>query len=154
MRQARTKNALMDPMRNPIMRVIYWILFAVFSNFWNRDAPEPSEWYEPDWPEWMRWVGWWLRNPNQDFRAYIIGVTDKDYEVIQWGESQGNFKWGGWHCHHLKYRTRFRFNLRLPFISYQSNADNNGMVTQFYVGWMEIGRFGYKLRKHNPLSER
>src|SRR3954453_1990367 len=42
---------------------------------------DQAEWYHQDWPEWRRSLGWALRNPLQNFRAFIIGVQDRNYEV-------------------------------------------------------------------------
>ena len=42
---------------------------------------DQAEWYHQDWPEWRRSLGWALRNPLQNFRAFVIGVQDRNYEV-------------------------------------------------------------------------
>ena len=33
---------------------------------------DQAEWYHQNWPEWRRSLGWALRNPLQNFRAFII----------------------------------------------------------------------------------
>src|SRR4051812_48504484 len=42
---------------------------------------DQAEWYHQDWPEWRRSLVWELRNPLQNFRAFVIGVQDRNYEV-------------------------------------------------------------------------
>jgi hypothetical protein len=41
-----------------------------------------ADWYHPEWPYWRRWLYWnGFRNPLQNFRAYVVGVSDKNYSV-------------------------------------------------------------------------
>jgi hypothetical protein len=41
-----------------------------------------ADWYHPEWPYWRRGLYWNVfRNPLQNFRAYVAGVSDKNYWV-------------------------------------------------------------------------
>jgi hypothetical protein len=40
-----------------------------------------ADWYKSDLPQWQRAVLWNLRNPLQNFRAFVAGVADKNYTV-------------------------------------------------------------------------
>jgi hypothetical protein len=40
-----------------------------------------SPWYVPGSPQWLRIIAWNLRNPFQNFRAFVIGVQDRNYMV-------------------------------------------------------------------------
>src|SRR6266550_3998029 len=42
---------------------------------------DQASWYHPDWPEWRRKLMWEFRNPLQNFRAFVVGVQDKNYTV-------------------------------------------------------------------------
>jgi hypothetical protein len=33
-----------------------------------------ADWYHPGWTQWRRKLMWNLRNPLQNFRAYVLGV--------------------------------------------------------------------------------
>jgi hypothetical protein len=42
-----------------------------------------APWYKPDYPWLIRYLFWnFLRNPMMNFRNYVIGVGDRNYEVI------------------------------------------------------------------------
>ena len=51
--------------------------------FGNEDEEQLPDWYQPIWPFWRRRLYWYyFRNPLQNFRAYVLGVNDRNYEVI------------------------------------------------------------------------
>jgi hypothetical protein len=43
---------------------------------------DEAPWYRPAWPYWRRWLYWSLRNPLQNLRAFVLGVSDKNYNII------------------------------------------------------------------------
>ena len=48
--------------------------------FMNDDEQtiDQADWYHPEWPYWRRWLYWNVfRNPLQNFRAYVVGASDK-----------------------------------------------------------------------------
>ena len=52
--------------------------------FMNDDEQtvDQADWYHPEWPYWRRWLYWNVfRNPLQNFRAYVVGASDKNYWV-------------------------------------------------------------------------
>src|SRR5262245_40015028 len=52
--------------------------------FGNDDEQQVADaaWYRPEWPQWRRELYWnYFRNPLQNFRAYVIGVQDRNYTV-------------------------------------------------------------------------
>lgn len=104
---------------------------------------DQAPWFQPTWPHWLRSLVWnTVRNPLQNFRAYVIGVQDKDYQVtgkapvmtVQRNDltpPETGWQWcklsGG--------------DLRLPrwFVSY------SGSSVLWYVGWQPSGFFGIKI---------
>jgi hypothetical protein len=64
-------------------KVSLWLKFNPIWWFFN-DAEQNlahAEWYNSDLPQWQRAVLWNLRNPLQNFRAFVAGVADKNYTV-------------------------------------------------------------------------
>jgi hypothetical protein len=104
---------------------------------------EDAPWYQPEWPNWLRQVVWNIRNPLQNFRAYVIGVSDRNYEVagrapvmtVQRNDlvpPERGFQW----C-------VIRLGLlRLPFVSY------SGKRVVWYVGHQPSGFWGVKFNLH------
>ena len=65
------------------VKVSLWLKFNPIWWFFN-DAEQNlahAEWYNSDLPQWQRAVLWNLRNPLQNFRAFVAGVADKNYTV-------------------------------------------------------------------------
>ena len=105
---------------------------------------EDAPWYQPEWPNWLRQIVWNVRNPLQNLRAYVIGVSDRNYEVV--GRApvmtvqrndlippERGYQW----C-------VIRLGLlRLPFISY------SGAHVVWYAGWQPSGFFGLKFNLHS-----
>jgi hypothetical protein len=49
----------------------------------SEQTVDQANWYHPEWPQWRRRFTWSvIRNPLQNFRAYVIGVQDRNYKVI------------------------------------------------------------------------
>lgn len=108
-------------------------------------GPDPTVdgWEGPTWPEWKRKLYWGFRNPLQNFRAFVIGVQDKEHEtrvisgnpdptVIQ----RDDVGETGWQITTLKLKDS---GIVLPFVSYSGS-----WVFQF--GWQpSSGFFGLKL---------
>ena len=107
---------------------------------------DQAEWYHQDWPEWRRSLGWALRNPLQNFRAFIIGVQDRNYEVevvhgnpdpqVVQRNDVGEY---GYQVIKLK----FKCGVQLPFVSY------SGKRVVWYAGWQPSGFFGLKFNLHS-----
>jgi len=52
--------------------------------FMNDDEQtvDQADWYHPERPYWRGWLYWNVfRNPLQNFRAYVVGASDKNYWV-------------------------------------------------------------------------
>jgi hypothetical protein len=47
----------------------------------DEQTVQEADWYLPSRPEWYRELMWGLRNPLQNFRAYVLGVQDRNYRV-------------------------------------------------------------------------
>jgi hypothetical protein len=65
------------------VKVSLWLKFNPIWWFFN-DAEQnlaQAEWYNSDLPQWQRALLWHLRNPLQNFRAFVAGVADKNYTV-------------------------------------------------------------------------
>jgi hypothetical protein len=108
----------------------------------TEQAVEQATWYHPEWPEWRRRAMWNLRNPLQNFRAYVIGVQDRNYTVdVVKGNPDPNVVQRddvgelGWQVSTLK----FDSGLKLPWVSYSGEH----IVWQF--GWQPSGFVGVKL---------
>lgn len=95
--------------------------------------------YHPEWPHWRRWLIWNVfRNPLQNFRAYVVGVQDRNYTVVGRSPvltaqrndlSPPEF---GWQWCVIK------LAVPLPFVSY------SGRRVVWYAGWQACGFFGVK----------
>ena len=53
-------------------------LSIMFNLLWwlgndTEQTVDQAEWYHQDWPEWRRSLGRALRNPLQNFRAFVMG---------------------------------------------------------------------------------
>jgi hypothetical protein len=101
---------------------------------------DQAPWFQPNWPEWQRRLIWnTLRNPLQNFRAYVVGVQDRNYTVV--GKApvttvQRNDlspPEQGWQWCIIK------LPLPRPFVSY------SGSWIAWYAGWQPSGFFGFKL---------
>jgi hypothetical protein len=105
-----------------------------------------APWYRPAWPYWRRWLYWSLRNPLQNLRAFVLGVSDKNYDIL--GRApvmcvQRNdllppeigFQWCVLHGGDLRVR---RF-----FVSY------SGKRVVWYFGHQPTGFFGCKFNLHS-----
>jgi hypothetical protein len=52
------------------------------NDFEQQVTDADAQWYHPEWPEWRRKLYWdYFRNPLQNYRAFVIGVMDKNYTV-------------------------------------------------------------------------
>jgi hypothetical protein len=116
--------------------------------FGNEDEEQLPDWYQPIWPFWRRRLYWYyFRNPLQNFRAYVLGVNDRNYEVIgrppvmtvQRNDLRPDER--GWQWSVIKLSA-----LRLPFISY------SGKKVVWYIGWQPSGFFGAKFNLHSKES--
>jgi hypothetical protein len=114
--------------------------------FMNDDEQrvEDAPWYRPEWPGWFRFVVWnLLRNPLQNFRAYVVGVSDRNYVVrgrapvmtVQRNDLVPPEYGYQWCVIELRW-------LRLPFVSY------SGRHVVWYAGWQPSGFFGCKFNLH------
>ena len=89
-----------------------------------------------------------FRNPLQNFRAYVVGVNDRNYQVV--GRTpvmtvQRNDLRPvetGWQWSVIKLGA-----LRLPFVSY------SGEKVVWYLGWQPSGFFGTKFNLHQDRPE-
>jgi hypothetical protein len=115
---------------------IWWFGNAVEQNV------DQAQWYMPTSPEWIRKIAWGIRNPLQNFRAFVIGVQDRNYTVsgkapvltVQRDDLQPPET--GWqYC-------RIKLAISLPFVSYCSSH------FVFYVDWQPSGFFGVKINLH------
>jgi hypothetical protein len=102
--------------------------------FWlgNIDDPVPPHWYRPE--NRFRQELWDLRNPLHNFFFYVIGIADREFEIVgrvpgEVFNPEGGWNWtvcrAGW--------------VNLPFISYKRGH------FYFYIGWRNRGNFGAKL---------
>ena len=105
-----------------------------------------ADWYHRDWPEWRRSLGWALRNPLQNFRAFVIGVQDRNYEVeVVYGNfdpqvvQRNDVGEYGYQVIKLK----FKCGVQLPFVSY------SGKRVVWYAGWQPSRFFGLKFNLHS-----
>jgi len=97
--------------------------------------------FYPTYPHWLRWVLWNIRNPIQNFRAFVIGVQDKNYTVtgkvpvltVQRDDLVPPEK-GFQYCY------LHGGDLWFPrgFVSY------SGTYIDWYFGWQPTGFFGLK----------
>lgn len=109
--------------------------------FMNDDnqTVDQADWYHPEWPRWRRWLVWNVfRNPMQNFRAFVIGVQDRNYTVtgrapvltVQRNDlepPETGFQWCVcW------------MRLPRPFVSY------SGKHVVWYLGTQPNGFFGMK----------
>lgn len=101
--------------------------------FWfgNLDDPVPPDWYRSE--NRMRKVLWNFRNPLHNFFFYVIGIADKEFEIVGRVPGRISNPEGGWNWTVCKYKW-----LRLPFVSYKRGGFN------FYLGWRNRGNFGMK----------
>jgi hypothetical protein len=102
--------------------------------FWfgNMDDPVPPDWYRPK--NRMRNTLWKFRNPLHNFFFYVVGIADKEFEIVgRFPGKIGNPN-GGWNWTVCRYKW-----LRLPMISYKGERFN------FYLGWRNHGNLGAKL---------
>ena len=113
--------------------------------FGDEDEEQLPDWYRPFWRRRLYW--YYFRNPLQNFRAYVLGVNDRNYEVIgrppvmtvQRNDLRPDER--GWQWSVIKLSA-----LRLPFISY------SGKKVVWYIGWQPSGFFGAKFNLHSKES--
>lgn len=100
---------------------------------------DQAKWFMSGKPEWLRWLCWQVRNPLQNFRAFVAGVQDRNYTVIgrapvltvQRNDLPPPINEGfQWCVIHLA--------IPLPFVSY------SGSTFVWYFGWQPTGFFGVK----------
>lgn len=112
--------------------------------FGNDDEQNLSEapWYMPNSPQWLRNVGWQLRNPLQNFRAYVVGVQDRNYTVVGKApvltvqrDDLVPPETGWQYCF-------LQLPIPLPFICFA------GKHVVWYAGWQPSGFFGFKFNIH------
>jgi hypothetical protein len=122
--------------RNPI----HW--------FGNTEEQQLPDWYRPAWSQWRRRLYWYyLRNPLQNFRCYVLGVQDRNYTVtgrapvptVQRDDLVPPER--GWQWCVLNGGT---LRLPLPFVSYC------GRHVTWYRGWQPTGFAGAKFVVHKP----
>src|SRR3954452_12911567 len=58
------------------MNPVWWFLNSA------EQTVDEAPWYLPNLPYWQRWLYWGIRNPLQNFRAFVLGVSDTNYSVI------------------------------------------------------------------------
>jgi len=134
--------------------------------FGNIDMPEPPGWYRPKSSRRERLLGWFRRNNLHNFTWYVVGIADKEREVIAkdpyqvfvdglnysytktsvgpmdftWVPAVALFGYG----HKVAGALLLAFAalwalLPYPFISYR------GAGVKFYLGWRpDSGAFGFK----------
>lgn len=107
---------------------------------------DQAPWYMPGAPEWLRVICWNARNPLQNFRAYVVGVQDRNYSVqVVTGNPDPNVVQRndvgekGFQVAKLK----FSNGVTLPWVSY------SGKRVTWYAGWQPSGFFGVKFNVHS-----
>ena len=58
------------------MNPMWWFMNS------TEQTVDEAPWYRPAWPYWRRWLCWSLRNPLQNLRAFVLGVSDRNYNII------------------------------------------------------------------------
>ena len=109
--------------------------------FGNDDEQQLPDWYHPEWePDRRRFYWYYLRNPLQNFRCYVIGVQDRNYTVTGRApvltvqrDDIGEIGWQWCFLH------RGELSFPLPFISY------SGRRVVFQLGWQPSGFATFKL---------
>lgn len=64
------------------VRVPASVRLNIFGNSAEPASAPKQAWFEPGQDEWKREVSWAFRNPMENFKRYVIGVCDQNYEVI------------------------------------------------------------------------
>jgi hypothetical protein len=123
------------PLWKKLTGIVWW--------WWMNDSEQTVDQapdYHPEWPYWRRWLIWNVfRNPLQNFRAFVIGVQDRNYTVdgkapvltVQRSDlvpPQTGWQW----C-------ILQTAIPRGFISY------SGTRVVWYAGWQPSGFFGFKL---------
>lgn len=109
--------------------------------FGNDDEEQLPDWYQPGWSLSRREFYWtYLRNPLQNMRCYVLGVSDRNYTVsgslaTVWTVQRNDLE----PPEEGFQRSVIRLGvLRLPFVSY------SGKWIVWYAGWQPTGIFGVK----------
>ena len=102
--------------------------------FWfgNMDDPVPPNRYRPS--NRFRKFLWSCRNPLHNFFFYVVGIADKEFEIVGRVPGRISNPDGGWNWTVCKYK-----RLRLPLVAYKQGGFN------FYLGWRNHGNLGMKL---------
>lgn len=124
-------------------------LTGMFWWWWMNDdnqTVDQATWYHREWPQWRRWLVWNVfRNPLQNFRAFVVGVQDRNYTVIGKYPVQCVQRDDlippetGWQYCLIKTA------VPLPFVSY------SGKRILWYAGWQPSGFFGFKINFHQSV---
>ena len=133
-RRATITGRRRGPLRKK-MNPVWWFMNS------SEQTVDVSPWYRPALPYWQRWLYWSIRNPLQNLRAFVLGVSDKNYSVIGRAPMmcvqrndllppETGFQWCMLHAG----------DLRLPrvFVSY------SGERVIWYFGYQPSGFFGCK----------
>lgn len=132
-----------DRVKKPLWKKITGIVWWWWMND-DEQTVDQANWFHSDWPYWQRWLIWnFVRNPLQNFRAYVIGVQDRNYKVtgkapvltIQRDDlspPETGFQW----CW-------IRLWIPLWFVSY------SGKSVVWYIGWQPSGFAGIKWNLRN-----
>jgi hypothetical protein len=58
------------------MNPVWWFMNS------SEQTVDEAPWYRPALPYWQRRPYWSIRNPLQNLRAFVLGVSDKNYSII------------------------------------------------------------------------
>lgn len=112
--------------------------------FRNSFEEQTADWYQPEWPQWRRTLYWTLfRNPLQNYRCFVVGVADRNYEVEVVEGHLSPFVVQRNDVGQVGYqRTKLHFpnGATRDFWSYSTT--NGG---SYYHGWQATGIFGVKV---------
>lgn len=108
----------------------------------NDFEEQVQDWYQPNWPTWRRELYWnYFRNPLQNYRCFVIGVCDQNYEVeVLEGHpspfiiQRDDIRETGYQ----KTRIHLQDGCCKDFVSYSSQR------LKWYNGWQATGIHGIK----------
>jgi hypothetical protein len=58
------------------MNPVWWFMNS------SEQTVDEAPWYRPALPYWQRWLYWSISDPLQNLRAFVLGVSDKNYSII------------------------------------------------------------------------